>query len=181
MATAIALLRGINVGKAKRVAMAELREVIEGLGYDNVRTLLNSGNAVFQTSKRIGSGGAAEIREALAKRTGVRAEVKVLTAAEMGRIVEENPFSDRIENPSRFLVAFPSTNADLAKISILEQADHAPERFAVGSHAAYLGCAPGILESILLEKFSRLIGTAVTTRNWSTVLKIHAMCSADRT
>lgn len=175
MTTAIALLRGINVGKAKRVAMAELREVIQGLGFENVRTLLNSGNVVFDSPRGIGSLGAGAIRDAIANRTGVRAEVKVLSAADLGRIVGENPFADRIEHPSRFLVAFPSTPADLAKITILEQADHAPELFAVGSLAAYLGCAPGILESILLEKFSRLIGTAVTTRNWSTVLKLHSM------
>ena len=67
----VALLRGINVGKAKRVAMADLREVIESLGYTNARTLLNSGNAVFESSRALRKNAAEELREALVKKTGV--------------------------------------------------------------------------------------------------------------
>ena len=64
----VALLRGINVGRAKRVAMAELRALIEGLGYGDVRTLLNSGNVVFSASAATAGNAASRIEEALAKK-----------------------------------------------------------------------------------------------------------------
>jgi uncharacterized protein (DUF1697 family) len=173
----IALFRGINVGKAKRIAMGELRVVLAGLGYAEVRTLLNSGNAVFESPRKVTAAGAVEIRDAVAARTGVVSEVTVVTAADLSRIVAENPLADRITDPSRCLVAFPSTAADLARTRPLEGVDHGPEGFAIGSRAAYLWCPGGILESRMLREFGRLIGIAVTTRNWATVLKLQAMAN----
>jgi uncharacterized protein (DUF1697 family) len=175
MPTYIALLRGINVGKAKRVAMAELREIVAGLGHANVRTLLNSGNVVFDHPRKLSSSSAAAIRDALETRTGVRSEVTLVAAADLATIVVENPLVGMITDPARCLVAFPATLADLKRTATLAEGDRSPERFAIGSRAAYLWCPPGILESRLIKDFGRLIGDAVTTRNWATVLKLHAM------
>ncbi|MFO0893252.1 MAG: DUF1697 domain-containing protein [Isosphaeraceae bacterium] len=178
MPTQIALFRGINVGKAKRVAMPELRDALAGLGYSNVRTLLNSGNAVFDSPRRLTSAGAMAIRDAVTARTGVVSEVTTLTASDLAIIVGENRLADLIDDPSRGLVAFPVTAAALSRAKGLEDRDHSPERFAVGSRAAYFWCPSGILGSNLLVEFGRLLGTAVTTRNWATVLKLRAMVEA---
>ena len=107
MPTLIALLRGINVGKAKRVAMADLRKLVEKLGYTDVRTLLNSGNVVFKSSSSDTAKAAAAIEKALLDGTGVSARVLVVTAAELATAVKENPLLKVADNPSRLLVAVP--------------------------------------------------------------------------
>jgi uncharacterized protein (DUF1697 family) len=175
MATHIALLRGINVGRAKRVAMADLRKVMANLGYTNVRTLLNSGNVVFDSPRRLTASAAAAIRDAVAETTGVTAAVIVVSAADLAAVVAENPLGSVVTNPSRCLVAFPAAAADLAKAAALVNGDWAPDQFAVGARAAYLWCASGILANELAKAFDRLMGAAVTARNWATVLKLHAM------
>ena len=80
-ASHVALLRGINVGTAKRVAMADLRGVLTGLGYDDVRTLLNSGNVVFSAPPRSGDP-SKRIEKEIEKKLGVSSRVTVLTAAD---------------------------------------------------------------------------------------------------
>src|SRR5207247_1514794 len=86
----VALIRGINVGRAKRVAMADLRVLVEGLGYGDVRTLLNSGNVVFTTPRAAPGNAAARIEKALATELGVSARVTVLTAKELADAVSAN-------------------------------------------------------------------------------------------
>jgi uncharacterized protein (DUF1697 family) len=175
MPTHIALLRGINVGRAKRIAMADLRSAVAELGHTNVRTLLNSGNVVFDSARKGASPIAAIIRDAIAEKTGVTCEVVVVSAAELDVIVSENSLGPVVTNPSRCLVAFPSVVSALSKVSALVQGDWSADQFALGSRAAYLWCAGGILESKLAKEFDRLMGATVTTRNWATVLKLHAM------
>jgi uncharacterized protein (DUF1697 family) len=171
----IALLRGINVGRAKRVAMADLRKLVEDLGYTEVGTLLNSGNVVF-TSPRPGAGDAADRMEsALAERLGVTARVTVITAAELATAVAENPLLDVADNPSRLMVAFLNDAADRSKLQPLAKLDWMPDAFAIGTRVAYLWCASGILESPLWPAVGRALGDGVTTRNWATVLKLDAM------
>jgi uncharacterized protein (DUF1697 family) len=87
MTVCVALLRGINVGKAKRIAMADLRALIEGLGYTDVRTLLNSGNVVFSASRGATAAIAAAIEKAIVARFGFSAAVVVVTAKELEAIV----------------------------------------------------------------------------------------------
>lgn len=100
----VALSRGINVGRAKRLAMGDLRALVEDLGYGEVRTLLNSGNIVFTVPSTARRNAAARIEKALASRLGVSARVTVLTAAEVVAAVRDNPLSDVTDNPSRLPV-----------------------------------------------------------------------------
>jgi uncharacterized protein (DUF1697 family) len=175
MTSYIALLRGINVGKAKRVAMAELRQLVADLGYTNVRTLLNSGNVVFDSGRKVTAAHAAAIQEAIAKKTGVTSNVVVISAAELASIVSENPLSEVVTDHSRYLVGFPSAASELAKTAALQEDDWTPDQFALGSKAAYLWCASGLLDSKLAKAFERLMRDRMTARNWATVLKLHAM------
>src|SRR5262245_25439905 len=101
----VALIRGINVGRAKRVAMAELRAVSENLGYGDVGTLLDSGNVVFTAPRAAAGDAAVRIEEALANGLGVSARVTVLSAVELAAAVTENPLLEVANDPSRFLVA----------------------------------------------------------------------------
>lgn len=177
MTTQIALLRGINVGKAKRVAMADLKAMFEDLGFANVRTLLNSGNVVFESGRGAVATNAKRIATALRERMGVDTNTLVLTAKDLDAAIAENPFAARIDDPSRFLVGFLIAGADPEPLDALRR-EFPDEDFAVGAHACYLWCPNGISESCLAET---LIGAKhrdrVTTRNWATVLKLRGMAS----
>jgi len=177
-ATHVALLRGINVGRAKRVAMADLRALVEGLGYTGVKTLLNSGNVVF-SAPGVTAGDAAErIEKALEPATGGAARVTVLTAETLAAVARENPLTEGEAEPSRFLVAFVRDAADLKPLSPLTKEDWGKEKLAVGKHAAYVWAAGGILESRVAEAVGRALGDRATTRNWATVTKLLALTGA---
>jgi uncharacterized protein (DUF1697 family) len=102
-ATHVALLRGINVGTAKRVAMEDLRALMAGLGYGSVRTLLNSGNIVFTANGR-GGNPAPRIEREIESRLGVASRVTVLTAAELDVAVRGNTLVKVATHPSRLMV-----------------------------------------------------------------------------
>ena len=132
----IALLRGINVGKARRVAMADLRALMEGLGHARVRTLLNSGNAVFDARAGTPAAHAKQLRAAILDKTGVDCEVIVKTAAELAAAIAEHPLRRHADDDARMLVMFTQDASSLALLAPLQDADWAPEAFAVGRHAA---------------------------------------------
>ncbi len=177
MTTYIALLRGINVGKAKRIAMADLRALLEDLGYTDVVTLLNSGNVVFKAGKGVPKKLAADISAAIATHLGIEVPVIVASAKELALIVRENPFASA-DDPSRLLVAFVADAGMLSAMSAMSAIEPhvvAPEQFHVGTHAAYLHCASGILESKAAEALLGKTGKAASTSNWATVLKLQAL------
>lgn len=175
MPTYAALLRGVNVGKAKRVPMAEWRTLLTDLGYTDVATLLNSGNAVFRAAKRTPTKLAADIAAAIANHFAFDVTVIVLSAATLDIIVKELPMTIDESEYSRLLVAFVQDNKRLADLSVITPLVAPPEQFVVGTHAAYVYCANGILESKGGEALLGKVGTSITTRNWATVLKLHAM------
>ena len=175
----VVLLRGINVGRAKRVAMAELRDLVSALGYGEVRTLLNSGNVVFSGPSAPAERIAASIEQALERHVGVSARVTVLDAQAFSDVVAQNPFPAASAEPSRYLVAFlRDPGSARQRLASLADRDWGGDAFALGSRAAYLWCAGGILESELLEAVGRLLGDQVTTRNWATVTKLKALLEA---
>ncbi|MGE4070064.1 MAG: DUF1697 domain-containing protein [Lysobacterales bacterium] len=172
----IALLRGINVGKAKRVPMALLRDLLTELGCTEVATLLNSGNAVFQAESQDPAELAARIAAALTSKLDFEVPVIVKSAAELEAIVSGCPIAVDEADHARFLVAFAQTPQHLQQLTAIEALVKAPERFALGSDAAYLLCASGILESKAGEALLGKVGRKwVTCRNWATVLKLHAL------
>lgn len=172
----VALIRGINVGRAKRVAMADLRALLEELGYTDVRTLLNSGNALFcAPAATRPADTASRIESALGTKLGVPARVLVLSAQEIADVVAENPLRDIATDPSRLLVALFVDPVARSRLNSLEGLDHAPDVLAVGARAAYVWCDGGILASRLLERMGRLLGDTVTTRNWGTIVRLQAL------
>ncbi len=175
--THVALLRGINVGRAKRVSMADLRSLVEGLGYGNARTLLNSGNVVFNVPAVARGDAATRIEDAMTQRLGVSARVTVLPATELATIVAKNPHGKIATDPSRFLVAVLKDPADRKRLVPLTRQDWGREALGLGPRVAYLWCAGGILESPLLASVSRLLGDGVTTRNWATLTKLAALAA----
>jgi uncharacterized protein (DUF1697 family) len=174
-ATYVALLRGINVGKNKRVAMADLRATIESLGYADARTLLNSGNAVFSSGRALKKSAAEELRAALEKKTGVSSRFTLRSAAELGAVVEANPLLKVATDYTRLFAVFVTDPADLAKVKPLVGQAWKPEQVVLGPGVVYLWCPNGLLESKATEAVSKALGDGHTIRNWATVIKLAAL------
>ena len=175
MPTFVALLRGVNVGKAKRVPMAELRALLSGLGYTDVATLLNSGNAVFCATKGTPAKHSADIAAAISSRLKVEVPVIVKSAGELATIISENPIKAGTDEHPRLLVAFTQDTKALSSLTAIQSLVTPPERFAVGKNAAYLLCPAGILQSKAWAALLGKVGKTATTRNWATVLKLQAL------
>ena len=174
----VALFRGINVGRAKRIAMADLRALLESLGCTNVKTLLNSGNAVFDARAEAPEL-AAHIRSAVAKKLGVDALVVVKSGKDIAAVVRGNKLASVATDPSRLLVALTSDASGLARLSTLARTEWKDDVVHVGKDAAYIWCPNGSLESKAAVALLRDLAESGTTRNWATIEKINALLQAE--
>lgn len=174
----IVLLRGVNVGRAKRVAMADLRKLIADLGYDHVRSLLNSGNVVFTGPAKPHDTVAAEIEEALVLKLGVAARTVVLGCDELDAIISSNPLLEQATDHSRLLTFILAGPHSRQAIEALCGQDWQPGAMALGERAAYVWCPDGVLDSPAVAAVGKRLGDATTTRNWATLSKLHALCQA---
>jgi uncharacterized protein (DUF1697 family) len=173
----IALLRGVNVGRAKRIAMADLRTVVTELGYTAVRSVLNSGNVVFSAAGITPAAAAAALEEALVLKLGVAARVMVLACDDLARIVADNPLLQLATDDSRLLVFILAEPALTTVLEPLVAQDWAPGALAVGERAAYVWCPDGVLDSAAAAAVGKHLGDNTTFRNWSTLKKLHALCA----
>ena len=180
MPTYVALLRGINVGKAKRVAMADLRAAIESLGYGDVRTLLNSGNAVFTSKRPLKKTAAEELRAALVKKTGVSSRFTLRSAEELQATVDANPLLKVATDHTRLFAAFVTESDGMALVKPVAAQSWSPEAVALGPSVVYVWCPSGLLESKASVAVGKALGDGVTVRNWATVAKLISLISAPR-
>jgi uncharacterized protein (DUF1697 family) len=172
----VALLRGINVGRNKRVAMADLRELLAGLGYTEVKTLLQSGNAVFTCSGAAARTAAEDIEEAVARDLGVQCAVIVRTGAEVGEAIAVAPLLAVATDPSRHFVGFLAGTPAPEAVGVLASIDVAPGQIRLVGREVYLWCPAGLIDSPLSKLgWEKSLGVPVTTRNWNTLTKIAAL------
>ena len=171
----IVLLRGVNVGKGRRVPMAGFKALLEQLGYANVKTLLNSGNAAFDSSIRSAARHSVAIAASLQEQLGVATLTIVKSAAEMSAIVGGNPMLPTEGESSRSFVAFAADPAALQGLAALQSLLQPSEHLAITPQAAYLHCPDGILQSRVGAAMLGKVGQGITTRNWATVLKIRVL------
>lgn len=173
MKTYVALLRGINVGRAKTVAMAELAVVFRELGFLDVRTILRSGNVVFRSAAILSGDAPATIEAAVDAATGVHSRVLIFDAGRFAAIVAANPLIDIALDGSKSFVTFvaaiphPLVEPDVRSL--------APEVLTVGSAAVYQWMPDGSLRTKVPPSFWKQFPEPVTTRNWNTVLKLRAL------
>jgi uncharacterized protein (DUF1697 family) len=171
----VALLRGINLARAKRIAMADLCQLFEDLGHADVRTLLNSGNVVFTAGGRSGDRLEERLERAIAERLGVTTSVIVLTGREVAAAVRGNPLGKVATNPAKLLVvALRDAKAAASLTPLLEQRWR-PEAIALEKRIAYLWCADGIHSSRLWTAVNRAAGDGATARNIATMTKLLEM------
>ncbi len=166
----VALLRGINVGSRNRVGMADLRELLEGLGYQRVRTHLQSGNAIFDAPTRPDRT-AARIASVLTEQLGLEVPVLVRTPEQLASVIAADPLGGAASNPSRYLVQFLPTEPPPDALDTLDPTDFEPERYALIGRELYLWLPDGVHSAKLPVAVGRL-GLTGTARNWKTVLRL---------
>lgn len=175
----VALLRGINVGKNKRVAMAELRQLLVDLGYSDVTTHLNSGNAVFSCPELAAAAAGERIRLGIANELGVECAVMTRTGTELSRVVAANPLVDLATDPAKYLVAFLSGSPEDAAVQALHARDFGVDLIRVVGSEAYLWCPAGIQASPLTKlAWNSQLGVSATARNWTTVRKLAELAAS---
>ncbi len=179
MVTCVALLRGINVNPKKRIAMADLRAIVADLGFANVRTLVNSGNVVFESEgNQANDEIAAIVEDAILSRTKLTVPVVVRTGEEIREIVARNPFPDIAVTPKQLHVFFLATEPEAARVEALQEVERGDDDFRVIGSELYLSVPNGLSGGTLsLLNFDRLLGVLTTSRNWNTVTKLADMAN----
>lgn len=169
----VALLRAVNVGGRNKIAMARLRELLEGLGYGEVQTHLQSGNAVFTAAGSSPERMAQEVEGTLVEEVGLAAKVLVRTHGQLARVVADNPLLDVASDHARLLVTFLSRAPDGEAISELAPADFEPDVFAVGEREIYVWYPEGVHATKLSNAFwEKRLDVVATGRNWNTVTRL---------
>jgi uncharacterized protein (DUF1697 family) len=172
------LLRGINVGRAHRVAMADLRALLQGEGHGEARTLLQSGNVVLD-SDLPAEELAGSVARALEGRFGFAIGTVVRTRDELLAVVAGDPLGSVVGDPARYVVSFfaGQVPADLGER--LRAVDPGDDEYAIDGRELYLWCPHGQLQSPLAAALAKHRGGPVgTARNWRTVLKLAELLQA---
>lgn len=174
MATWVALLGSVNVGGSNKLAMKDLRRILADIGYDDVRTYIQSGNCVFESKETEAGKIGGAIASAIEKSAGFKPATYVFRDADISDILGENPFRD--SDPKKvqiFFLAEPAVNADL---DALEELAAESETFRLVDRVFFLHAPDGIGRSKLAAKFGKHLGVAMTARNANTVGEIAKMC-----
>jgi len=177
MTIEIALIRGVNVGGHQAVAMSDLRDLLTQLGFDGARSLLQSGNLIFQCDAQRSSGLESLLEIEAEKRLGLHADFLIRNAKEWREVVARNPFRKEAKrDPSHLVVMFLKAAANAKDVKAVEAAITGPEIIRADGRQVYIVYPDGIgksrLTNVLLEK---KLGVRGTSRNWNTVLKIAAL------
>lgn len=170
----VALLRGVNVGGHRKIPMSDLRSFAADLGLEHPATLLQSGNLVFGTRKRLAAEIEAWLEREAEGRLGLRTDFIVRNADEWEQVVERNPFQREARaDPGHLVVMFPKGRCSALAIDTLRAANRGPEAIQAVGRELYIFFpqGQGISKLPALMTAARL-GTSVTGRNWNTVSKL---------
>ena len=167
----VVLVRGINLGRNKRLAMADFRALLEDLGYRDVRTHLNTGNALVTTDKTTAGAVERDVVTKLEADLGLAVKVMARSARDWAALVNANPFLEEGADPKRLQAAFLSKTPPAPKLRGLVPEAYAPDRFAVGDRVLYLHMPNGFMGSKLPD-WEKALGVDATIRTWNVVAKL---------
>ncbi len=180
MPTFVALLRAVNLPGYGKLAMADFRKLLEGLGFKNVATYIQSGNAVFDAAGPAGKVGSV-VAGALEKLMGAPVAVMLRTHDDLSRILAGNPFAaeaaaDGAKVHVGFLAGRAPAGAEASLNRIVAQYPNRRDRFYLAGDVIYFHLPDGVAETKFSGKtLDKAVGIAGTGRNWNTVLKLHEM------
>ena len=180
MSLQVALLRAINVAGHNQVAMADLRDLVAGLGFSEVQSVLQSGNLVFKADGKVGAKLERMLEAEAKKRLALGTDFFVRSAAEWEDVVAENPFHDEARrDPARLVAVFLKEAPGNGAVKALQAAIVGREVVRATGKQAYIvypdGQGRSKLTNALIE---RHLGTRGTARNWNTVLRLAELVRA---
>lgn len=169
----VAFLRGINVGGKNKVKMETLREVCAMIGFENVKTYINSGNIIFETKKTDDKKLAEKLGEAIEKEFGLKIKVIVRTTKEIEEIVKNNPFEGQFENDKDLHVFFLDEEMPTEKAELLLSNTNENEQYFVRGQQIFCLLKIGVSDSLMGKDYiAKKLKVASTARNWRTVNKV---------
>jgi uncharacterized protein (DUF1697 family) len=174
----IALFRGINVGGRNALPMKELVSILEDLGARNIKTYIQSGNAVFMHSEKNPATLANKISREIKKRREFEPHVLLLAGEDLEQAIEKNPFSEASNDPVTLHAGFLASEPKNPNLQAIESLKANNERYRLIDKVFYLHAPDGVGRSKLAAKVERLLGVPMTDRNWRTVCKIREMAEA---
>ncbi|HET7893122.1 MAG TPA: DUF1697 domain-containing protein [Candidatus Sulfotelmatobacter sp.] len=177
MPTYIALLRGINVGPNKRMKMEKLRASCEGLGFEEIKTYIQSGNIVFRAPRLSPAALSKKLEECISRDFGFSADVITRTSVEMEQIIKKNPLLKEIDvDPSKLHVVFLSEKPPAASLKKLQGLTLPPDRTRNLDREIYFYFPNGVSGSSLWKhSLDKVLSVSGTMRNWNTVNKLYEM------
>lgn len=170
MNTYIALFRGINVGRTRSLPMKDLIRILEGLGYQDIRTYIQSGNVVMRRDGKPTADDAVRISDAVGDEFGFSPNVLLLTQEELASAVEGNPFPTGEGKQLHFI--FLDSEPESPDLDTLQAVKEPTEQFRLDGKVFYLYTPGGFGISKLAEKVERCLGVSATARNFNTVSAI---------
>jgi uncharacterized protein (DUF1697 family) len=177
MKTYIALIRGINVLGKNSLPMKDLVVLLEGVGARKIKTYIQSGNAVFQSTKKNAPQLSAQLTDQIKKRYGFSPHVFILGLDAIEKATTQNPFPEAEKDPSSLHLGFLASTPKRPDLKKLDTLRKASEQFRLIDHIFYLHTPEGVGKSKLPASAEKLLGVPMTYRNWRTVCKIRAMAS----
>lgn len=182
MPTYISMLRGINLAGHNRINMRELQAALEEMGFQQVKTYIQSGNVVFKTAKISPERLSQKIEEKVRSDFGFSISVISKTAEDLAATIQKNPFLKQSGiDPTRLHVTFLSAVPDEAALKKLAAMPAEPDRFYCLGCDIYLHCPEGYGRTKLSNNaIEKALSLRATTRNWRTVNKLHEMASGNR-
>ncbi len=169
----VAFLRGINVGGKNKIKMETLREVCAALGFENVKTYINSGNVIFETVETSGKKLAENIEAAIEKEFDLKIKTIVRTIDEIVKIAENNPFAGEFENDKDVHVFFLDEEMPDEKREMLLSNNTENERYFVKKREIFCHLRVGVLDSLMGKDYiGKKLKISATARNWRTINKI---------
>jgi uncharacterized protein (DUF1697 family) len=175
MNTYIAFLRGINVGGNNSLPMKELVAILEGTGARNIKTYIQSGNAVFQSAEKNPSRLPKKLAAEIKKRHGFEPYILIFELDAIKRAIAENPFPEAEADPSSLHLGFLASRPKSPNLERLSSLKKESERFHLSDGVFYLHAPEGVGRSKLAASAEKLLGVPMTDRNWRTVCKVMEM------
>lgn len=173
----IALFRGVNVGGKGRLPMKELAALLEDLGARNVRTYIQSGNAVFESAEQDQAKLAGKIAAEVRKHHGFEPHVFVMGVEALEAAIAGNPFPEAVDDPSKLHLGFLDSVPETPDMDKLESLRKESERFRLIGSVFYLHAPEGVGRSRLAANAEKLLGVPMTDRNWRTVCKLNELAA----
>jgi len=169
----VAFLRGINVGGKNKIKMETLREIFGSLGFETVKTYINSGNVIFETVETAGKELAVKIESAIEKEFALKIKVIVRKMSEIENIVANNPFAGQFENEKDLHVFFLDEDLPEDKRELLLSNNNENEQFTVRNSEIFCHLRVSVLDSLMGKDYiGKKLKVSATARNWRTVNKI---------